>query len=130
MDTLTASESIPKVRGRLRRRERRKNIGQPKKLAVRKLEKKVGDVTETSRYQPKHEYLSPSTTDGERWAFDSGEIGVKDRTNQVPAVLVLDIDPLDLHDSPPPDGSLSQRYFDSDPRHTARKTANLPTIKI
>jgi len=126
---LKASESqLPKGRGRLRRRERRKNASQPKKLTVSKREDEVLGVQETSLRQSRHESWPRNTTDSERWPYDSGEIGVKDRTNQFPAALILDIDSLEPYDSP--DDSFSQRYSKSDPNDTGQNRANLPTITI
>jgi hypothetical protein len=72
-------------------------------------------------------YQSESMTIGERWPYDSGEIGSKDRTNQSSAVLVMDIGQVKSNDTPSPSED------DSSPhalKHADELRAHLPLIRI
>lgn len=99
----------PKARGRLRRRERRRNLNRPKKPGNSK-GVDIKEYLEEKGFNPlQYEYGSENLTSGERWLYNSGEIGRKDPGNQSSAALVLELDQVSsnnkftvsAHNSPP-----------------------------
>jgi hypothetical protein len=117
----------PKARGRLRRRERRRNLNPPKEPAKRKSVDIKEDWEGRSLNPLQDEHQSESMTIGERWSYNSGEIGSEDRTNQSSAVLVLDIGQVNSNDASSPSED------DSSP-HTLKDAVelrvHLPLIRI
>lgn len=78
-----------------------------------------------------HAYRPRSKPDGERWSYDSGEIGVKERTNEIPAALILDIEPVDSHDlDSPAISSTSQETSELDSDQMTKVTNKIPIITI
>lgn len=121
----------PKARGRFKRRERRRNRNSPKK-AEKSKRTDAGDELKQENIDPGFlldEYPSENMTNGKRWLYDNGEIGAKDRVNQVSAVLILNINQVNTHEK---DHS-EDGYESSDcrpPKDLGALDLNLPLIRI